>query len=164
MVSKRIIAKIQVQQERVFPRKKLLCLFVLCLSLLCVSAAHGQTYVYTFYDGWNATGNVMATYTGPLISSALNNTPTSGFVVSPANTNGVFSFASQMQVCSWLFQPGIASCFTANHRFSIESFQALPTGPGLYDMNQYTVLFQELNGFTIAFVTSFTITPAPNGA
>jgi hypothetical protein len=49
------------------------------MLLLASSAARSQDFVYRFYDGANGTGNLMATYTGPLIAASLNGTTTSGF-------------------------------------------------------------------------------------
>lgn len=61
----------------------------LCCVLLCLLTlpAVGQNYIYTFYDGPNATGNVMATYVGPLLTSDYISPPplsTSGFTLNPS--------------------------------------------------------------------------------
>jgi hypothetical protein len=56
--------------------KRVQALLVLCFSALLFSAtfAHAQNYVYSFYDGTGGTGNLIATYTGPLLTPQTSGT------------------------------------------------------------------------------------------
>jgi hypothetical protein len=127
--------------------------FVVALFLLAV-AAQAQNYVYTFYDGLDGTGNVLATYSGPLLSSALSNTLTSGFFINTASfADPNFSPTTVMQPCLLAYSerfPGpIMSIICVNYATSLPippgtglSFQisfstALPTTPGTYNVNSF---------------------------
>ena len=75
----------------------LFCLFGLSKS----GFAQPANYVYTFYDGANGTGNVMATYTGPLPTTSY--VSTDGVVLDPANLGGTIIptvTPTRLQPCS----------------------------------------------------------------
>src|SRR5438552_6542440 len=52
--------------------------------LMTSGFARAQNYTITLYDGRNGTGNVIMTYTGPMLTSAqLNGSLVSGFTLNP---------------------------------------------------------------------------------
>ena len=61
---------------------KLLLTCLLLIGLGPTVGAQAPNFVYSFYDGPDGTGNLMATYTGPLITSTSGGT-TSGFTLNP---------------------------------------------------------------------------------
>jgi hypothetical protein len=118
-------------------------LLVLCLGLFLVAGAQAQNYIYTFYDGPNGTGKVMATYTGPLVLVD-QYVPTTGVVLYPANLGGTIPptvSPTRLQPCNtvaWVY-PEFSGIFCFSPGFGQGILEVLfsgpnPTTPGTYNL------------------------------
>lgn len=145
------------------PLRKLggMSLLSLLLCALVSVGARAQNLVYTFYDGPNATGNVLGTYVGPLITdppgcegvSCAYPTFTSGVTLNPGALVMSPSFpppstaitATTLTPCllftavdgvpGW-FQCSLNIFSTENINFVM--YGALPPGPGVYEQSNAT--------------------------
>jgi len=152
--------------------KRLAChSVVFCLGLFLATAAQAQNYVYKFYDGQDGTGNVMATYTGPLITKDLTNTATNGVLLNSANLGNLSGLsASALQPCTLLVGTltatafpvagdyGYIQCVTATPQnqtielFTVFPSLTLPQTPGVYNVAPMPSPFFTAGGF-IFFLT-----------
>lgn len=127
------------------------------LALTFASAAWAQNYVYKFYDGLDGSGNLVATYTGPLLTSTLNGSSIgNALVLNPSGDgvpidgcpDGIQPTAIQPTIFSYIhtidYGSGVNSGFElfkdlgggsedAGNRMFVFFLASLPTGPGTYN-------------------------------
>lgn len=145
---------------------KLLRLCLVVCTLFVASAAWGQNYVYTFYDGSNGTGNVLAVYTGPLITASLNGTNAGQAFVVDTTLDGFTSTA--LQNCAWASNINNVGCSSSTfYSFALVFNQyGPPMSLGTYNLGSpYTTIFSNFNipGVARFNAASFTIALAvPN--